>query len=34
LHNWVMDNPQTHTHFLIKGSRGMALESVLGVMSE
>lgn len=33
LHNWVMDNPQQDTHILIKGSRGMALESVLGVMS-
>jgi UDP-N-acetylmuramoyl-tripeptide--D-alanyl-D-alanine ligase len=33
LHNWVMDNPQENTHFLIKGSRGMALESVLGVMA-
>ncbi len=34
LHNWVMDNPQNNTHFLIKGSRGMALESVLSVMPE
>lgn len=32
LHNWVMDNPQQNAHFLIKGSRGMALESVLGIM--
>ncbi|MCE6988241.1 UDP-N-acetylmuramoyl-tripeptide--D-alanyl-D-alanine ligase [Dyadobacter sp. CY323] len=32
LHNWVMDNPQENTYILIKGSRGMALESVLGVM--
>jgi UDP-N-acetylmuramoyl-tripeptide--D-alanyl-D-alanine ligase len=32
LHNWVMDNPQEDAYFLIKGSRGMALESVLGVM--
>lgn len=29
LHNWLMDHPQTDTHFLIKGSRGMSLESVL-----
>ena len=29
LHNWVMDNPQTDTHILIKGSRGMGLESVV-----
>ncbi len=34
LHNWVMDNPQMDTHILIKGSRGMALESVLGVMPQ
>lgn len=32
LHNWVMDNPQENTHILIKGSRGMALETVLGIM--
>lgn len=32
LHNWVMDNPQENTHFLIKGSRGMALESVLNLL--
>jgi UDP-N-acetylmuramoyl-tripeptide--D-alanyl-D-alanine ligase len=32
LHNWVMDNPQDHAYILIKGSRGMALESVLAVM--
>jgi UDP-N-acetylmuramoyl-tripeptide--D-alanyl-D-alanine ligase len=32
LHNWVMDNPQENTSILIKGSRGMALESVLGMM--
>lgn len=29
LHNWLMDNPMTDTHFLIKGSRGMSLESVV-----
>jgi UDP-N-acetylmuramoyl-tripeptide--D-alanyl-D-alanine ligase len=34
LHNWVMDNPQNDTLILIKGSRGMALESVLGVMGQ
>jgi UDP-N-acetylmuramoyl-tripeptide--D-alanyl-D-alanine ligase len=32
LHNWIMDNPQENTYILIKGSRGMALESVLGIM--
>lgn len=32
LHNWVMDNPQENTLILIKGSRGMSLETVLGVM--
>ena len=29
LHNWLMDNPTTDTHFLVKGSRGMSLESVV-----
>ncbi len=29
LHNWIMDNPQEETHILIKGSRGMGLESVV-----
>ncbi|NIJ51475.1 UDP-N-acetylmuramoyl-tripeptide--D-alanyl-D-alanine ligase [Dyadobacter arcticus] len=29
LHNWVMDNPQENTYILIKGSRGMSLETVL-----
>ncbi|QJW91130.1 UDP-N-acetylmuramoyl-tripeptide--D-alanyl-D-alanine ligase [Spirosoma taeanense] len=29
LHNWVMDNPMTDTHILIKGSRGISLESVV-----
>jgi len=34
LHNWVMDNPQENTYVLIKGSRGMALETVLNLMPE
>ncbi len=29
LHNWIADNPMQDTHILIKGSRGMGLESVL-----
>jgi UDP-N-acetylmuramoyl-tripeptide--D-alanyl-D-alanine ligase len=29
LHNWLQDNPVTDTHILVKGSRGMGLESVL-----
>lgn len=29
LHNWLMDNPMTNTHVLVKGSRGMSLESVV-----
>ena len=29
LHNWIMDNPQQDTHILIKGSRGMGLETVV-----
>lgn len=29
LHNWVMDNPQADTHILIKGSRGIGLESIV-----
>ncbi len=29
LHNWLMDNPQTNTHVLVKGSRGISLESVV-----
>ncbi|QRR02164.1 UDP-N-acetylmuramoyl-tripeptide--D-alanyl-D-alanine ligase [Dyadobacter sandarakinus] len=32
LHNWVMDNPQDHTTILVKGSRGMALESVVNLI--
>ncbi len=29
LHNWLMDHPQTDTHILVKGSRGMKLETVV-----
>ena len=29
LHNWLVDHPQQHTHVLIKGSRGMGLETVV-----
>lgn len=29
LHNWLMDHPMTETHILVKGSRGMGLESVV-----
>jgi len=29
LHTWLQDYPQTNTHVLVKGSRGMGLESVL-----
>ena len=29
LHNWLMDNPMTDTYILVKGSRGMSLESVV-----
>ena len=29
LHNWLTDHPQRHTHVLIKGSRGMRLETVV-----
>ncbi len=32
LHNWLMDKAFQHTYFLVKGSRGVGLESVLGVM--
>ncbi len=32
LHLWLHDHPMTNTHFLIKGSRGMKLESVLEVL--
>ncbi|WP_019988942.1 UDP-N-acetylmuramoyl-tripeptide--D-alanyl-D-alanine ligase [Rudanella lutea] len=29
LHNWIADHPMQNTHVLIKGSRGMGLESVV-----
>jgi UDP-N-acetylmuramoyl-tripeptide--D-alanyl-D-alanine ligase len=29
LHIWLQDHPQQHTHVLVKGSRGMGLESVV-----
>ena len=29
LHNWIIDHPQKNTHILIKGSRGMGLESIV-----
>nr|WP_293836936.1 UDP-N-acetylmuramoyl-tripeptide--D-alanyl-D-alanine ligase [uncultured Arsenicibacter sp.] len=29
LHNWIMDYPFENTHILIKGSRGMGLETVV-----
>jgi UDP-N-acetylmuramoyl-tripeptide--D-alanyl-D-alanine ligase len=29
LHNWIADNPMQDTHILIKGSRGMKLETVV-----
>ena len=29
LHTWLQDHPQTNTQILVKGSRGMGLESVL-----
>jgi len=29
LHNWLLDHPQENTHVLIKGSRGMGLETVV-----
>lgn len=32
LHVWLQDNPQQNTHVLVKGSRGMGLESVLGFL--
>lgn len=34
LHNWLMDHPMTDTHVLIKGSRGMSLESVVPFINE
>lgn len=32
LHNWIMDNPRLDSHILIKGSRGMGLESVVNFL--
>lgn len=32
LHNWIMDNPSENTHVLVKGSRGMGLESVVSFL--
>ncbi len=29
LHNWILDKKYTHTHFLVKGSRGAKLETIL-----
>ncbi|MFN8346414.1 MAG: UDP-N-acetylmuramoyl-tripeptide--D-alanyl-D-alanine ligase [Spirosomataceae bacterium] len=29
LHNWLVDHPRQNTHVLIKGSRGMGLETVV-----
>jgi UDP-N-acetylmuramoyl-tripeptide--D-alanyl-D-alanine ligase len=29
LHNWIVDHPQQDTHILIKGSRGIGLETVV-----
>ena len=29
LHNWLVDHPMTDTHVLVKGSRGIGLESVV-----
>ncbi|UFH56114.1 UDP-N-acetylmuramoyl-tripeptide--D-alanyl-D-alanine ligase [Spirosoma sp. KNUC1025] len=29
LHNWLMDHPMTDTYILVKGSRGMSLETVV-----
>ncbi|TAE30455.1 MAG: UDP-N-acetylmuramoyl-tripeptide--D-alanyl-D-alanine ligase [Cytophagales bacterium] len=29
LHNWIIDHPMQNTHILIKGSRGMKLETVV-----
>lgn len=29
LHNWIIDHPMQDTHILIKGSRGMGLETVV-----
>ncbi len=32
LHNWIMDHPCQNSHILIKGSRGMGLESVVNFL--
>lgn len=32
LHNWIMDHPRQNSHILIKGSRGMGLESVVNFL--
>jgi len=32
LHNWLQDNPITHSFLLVKGSRGIQLESVLAFL--
>ena len=32
IHNWLMDSKFSNTYFLVKGSRGVGLESILGVM--
>jgi UDP-N-acetylmuramoyl-tripeptide--D-alanyl-D-alanine ligase len=32
LHVWLQDHPMEHTHILIKGSRGMGLESTLNLI--
>jgi UDP-N-acetylmuramoyl-tripeptide--D-alanyl-D-alanine ligase len=32
LHNWIIDHPQRNTHVLVKGSRGMGLESVVAFL--
>ena len=32
LHVWLEEHPMTDTHYLIKGSRGMGLESTLGMI--
>jgi UDP-N-acetylmuramoyl-tripeptide--D-alanyl-D-alanine ligase len=32
LHNWLIEKAFTNTYFLVKGSRGVGLESVFTVM--
>ena len=34
LHTWLQDYPQTDMHILVKGSRGMSLESVLPFLEQ